>query len=116
MTATSTRATNLNFSFIGELEDKKSEDIKFFDEPRIINESIAESRCRAELLTNGYNKQVISFTTYWQNIKLNDIINLSFPTYNIPKELNKDRFIVKEKKTSIESGKFLMTLKVVRYD
>jgi len=91
-------------------------DTKEITEPFIIDEVTAEKRAIAEFLEFGYDKQEVEFTTYFAPLKINDIISVYAPDYRIPKELNKDRFIVKNIKHYFKSGYLKTKIKAVRYD
>jgi len=83
----------------------------------IIDEITAEKRAIAEFLEYGYNRQVVEFTTYFTDLKINDIIKVSAPDYRVPKELNKDRFIIKNIKHYISAKCYIKSkIKAVRYD
>ena len=82
----------------------------------IIDEVTAEKRAIAEFLECGYDKQEVEFTTYFSPLKINDIISIYAPDYRIPKELNKDRFIVKNIKHYFKNGYLKTKIKAVRYD
>jgi len=83
----------------------------------IVDETTAEKRAIAEFLEFGYDKQEIEFTTYFVDLKINDIIKVSAPDYRVPKELNKDRFIIKNIKHYISAKGYIKTkIKAVRYD
>jgi hypothetical protein len=82
----------------------------------ITSETIAEVRAKAEFLEYGYDKQEVEFTTYFSDLKINDIIKIYAPSYRIPKELNKDRFIVKNVKHYFKNGNIKTRIRAVRYD
>jgi len=82
----------------------------------IIDETIATKRAIAEFLEFGYDKQEVEFTTYFVDLKINDIISISAPDYRVPRELNKDIFIVKNVKHYIKAGYLKTKIKAVRYD
>jgi len=83
---------------------------------RVTNELIATQIARAEFLENGYINQVVEFTTDFNDLKINDIISIYAPTYRIPRELNKDRFIVKRIEHIFQDGFIKSRIKAVRYD
>ena len=86
------------------------------NDERIITEEIADIIARAEFLENGYINQVVEFTTDFNDLKINDIISIYAPTYRIPRELNKDRFIVKRIEHIFQDGFIKSRIKAVRYD
>ena len=91
----------------------KTKDIK---DNRIINENISDERAKSEFLENGYIKQVVEFTTDFIDLEINDIISIYAPSYRIPKELNKDRFIVKLVEHYFTSNSIKTKIRAVRYD
>ena len=97
------------------LENAKGSFISIDDE-RIISEDIADKIARAEFLENGYTNQIVEFTTDFTDLKINDIISIYAPSYRIPRELNKDRFIVKRVEHIFQNGFLKSRIKAVRYD
>ena len=91
--------------------DGKTKEIK---NEFLINESLAEKRAIAEMLES--KKQEVEFSTFFIPLKINDIISISAPSRRIPKELNKDRFIVKEVTHYFKNGYIKTKIKAVRYD
>ena len=114
ITSQPTTTTQTQFSKTYELN--KQGKAKEINSPYIINDSIAQKRATAEFLEYGYDKQTVEFTTLFNPLKLNEIISISAPEMRIPKELNKDRFIVKNIKHSFSSGYMKTTIKAIRYD
>lgn len=98
------------------LEGLKNGGVLTVNDERIINEEIADKIARAEFLENGYINQVVEFTTDFTDLKINDIISIYAPTYRIPKELNKDRFIVKKVNHIFEDGFIKTVIRALRYD
>ena len=90
--------------------------VKKIHDARIINEQMADERGKAELLEHGYKKQVVEFTTILSHVNINDIIAISAPSFRVPKELNKNRFIVKSVEHSITPGSIITKISAVRYD
>ena len=90
--------------------------IMAINDERVLNETIAEKIARAEFLDNGYTNQVVEFTTDFTDLQINDIISIYAPTYRIPRELNKDRFIVKRVEHIFQDGFIKSRIKAVRYD
>ena len=88
---------------------------KIFDD-NIIDSNIGDLRGKAELLLNGTVKQEINFVTYFTFIDVGDIIEISAPKYRVPKELDKNRFIVESVKSDFQGAKALNSIKAVRYD
>jgi len=82
----------------------------------ITNETIAALRATSEFLENGYNKQEVEFSTYFAPLKINNIIEVYAPTYRIPKDLTKTRFIVKKITHYFKDGVIKTKIKAVRYD
>jgi len=93
--------------------DREGETKKIKDE-FLINESLAERRAIAEMLES--KKQEVEFSTFFIPLKINDIISISAPSRRIPKELNKDRFIVKEVTHYFKAGYIRTKIKAVRYE
>lgn len=90
--------------------------VKEIHDARIINEEMADERGKAELLEHGYNKQVVEFTTILSHVNINDIIAISAPSFRVPRELNKNRFIVKSIEHSITPSSITTKITAVRYD
>jgi len=109
---TKTQTTNYSASY----EIKKNGISKEIQEPLITTDAIATARATAEFLEYGYDKQTVEFTTFFSPLKLNEIISISAPEMRIPKDLDKDRFIVKNVKHSFSSGYMKTTVKAIRYD
>jgi len=86
------------------------------DEPLLNNSASAEKRAITEFMKRGMLTQTVTFTTYFVDLQINDIISLTIPEKRIPKELNKDRFIVKEVTHNITDKSITTTLRVERYD
>ena len=86
------------------------------DEPLLNNKNVAKKRAIAEFIEHSMIIQTVTFTTYFVDLHINDIISLSIPERRIPKALNKDRFIVKNVTHNITNGAITTTLKVERYD
>jgi len=107
---------NQIYSGTFELEELKNGGEEVIKDERVINETIAEQIARAEFLENGYINQVVEFTTDFSDLKINDIISIYAPTYRIPRELNKDRFIVKRIEHFFQDGYIKSRIKAVRYD
>ena len=95
--------------------DREGEEKEIF-ESYIANDSSAQLRAIAEFLENGYDKQEVEFETYFIDLDINDIISIYAPSYRIPAELNKDRFIVKSISHIYQEGKLKSKIKAVRYD
>ena len=98
------------------LEGLKNGGVLSVNDERIINEEIADKIARAEFLENGYINQVVEFITDFTDLKINDIISIYAPTYRIPRELNKDRFIVKKVNHIFEDGFIKTVIRALRYD
>ena len=95
--------------------DRKGES-KEVSDALITTEEIALTRATAEFLEYGYDKQTVEFTTHFSPLKINDIISIYAPNYRIPKDLKKDRFIVKKVTHLFQDGVIKTKLKGVRYD
>jgi len=91
-------------------------DVKEILSPLLTTEESAKNRAIAELLEYGTLKQEVEFTTYFTDLKVNDIISIYAPKYRIPKDLTKDRFIVKSVTHNFADGYAKTTIKAVRYD
>ena len=85
-------------------------------EPLITHFTVGIARARAEFLEYGHDKQEVEFTTYFSPIKINSIIKVYAPKYRIPKNLEKDRFIVKKIAHIFKDGVVKTKIKAVRYD
>ena len=103
-----------DFRYKAVFEIERDGETKFIEENLITNELLAQKRAIAEFLDS--NKQEIEFSTYFVDIKINDIIKVSAPTFRVPKELNKDRFIIKNIKHYFKNGYLKTKIKAVRYD
>ena len=97
-------------------EIDRSGESKEINESFLVDETSAKNRAKAEFLEYGYDKQVVEFETYFSDININDIIVVYAPSYRIPAELNKDRFIVKSISHIYQEGKLKSKIKAVRYD
>ena len=95
--------------------DRKVE-VKEISEPLITDDTVATLRVKAEFLEYGYDKQEVDFTTYFTPLKINSIIKIYAPNYRIPKNLEKDRFIVKKVTHTFKDGIIKTKLKAIRYD
>ena len=104
------------FSGIFVLDGIENGKEQIINDERIINEEIADKIARAEFLENGYINQVVEFTTDFVDLKINDIISVYAPSYRIPRELNKDRFIVKRVEHIFQDGYLKTKIRAVRYD
>jgi len=98
------------------LDEVKNGGEESINDERVVNETIATQIAKAEFLENGYINQVVEFTTDFIDLKINDIISIYAPTYRIPRELNKDRFIVKRVEHIFQDGFIKSKIKAVRYD
>ena len=85
-------------------------------EPFLKNEESAKLRIIREFLNAGFDKQIVEFETYFVDLKINDVITISAPEFRIPKELNKDKFIVKKVTHYYKFAKLTTKIKAVRYD
>ena len=114
--STQTQNAQPKFSGVFILEGVKNGREQVINNEKITNEVIAEKVARAIFLENGYINQVVEFTTDFTDLKINDIISIYAPTYRIPRELNKDRFIVKRVEHIFQDGFIKSRIKAVRYD
>jgi len=105
---------NYKFSAVYEIDRVGTK--KEISDNFIIDEDIAELRARAEFLEYGYDKQEVTFTTFFNDLAINDIIKVYAPSYRVPAELNKDRFIIKRIKQNYKDGALKTIIKAVRYD
>ncbi len=96
--------------------DGASGGVNVIEDERITSETLAYLIAEAELLENGYVAQTVEFTTSFADVAVGDIIVISAPTFRIPKELNKDRFIVKRVEHIIQNGAIKTKITAVRYD
>ena len=90
--------------------------VKEIFDNNIIDENTALLRANAEMLEFGLDKQTVTFSTFYTHIGVGDIIKISAPDYRVPKELNKDRFIIKSIKSTFIGAKAKNEIKAVRYD
>ena len=100
----------------GTFEIDRSGEPKEINESLLTDEASAMLRVTAEFLEYGYDKQEVEFTTYFIPLKINNIISISAPDYRIPKDLSKDRFIVKKVTHYFKDGVIKTKIKGVRYD
>jgi len=107
---------NKKHLYTGGFEIDRKGEIKEIFEDLIVNEEIAKKRAIAEFLEYGYNKQIVEFETYFVDVKVNDIIKVYAPSYRVPAELNKDRFIVKKVTHYFKDGFIRTKIKAIRYD
>jgi len=82
----------------------------------ITTNTTATLRAISEFLEFGYDKQVVEFSTYFAPLRPNDIIEVHAPTYRIPKDLTKTRFIIKGISHYFKDGYVKTKIKAVRYD
>ena len=85
-------------------------------EPLINTEGQATRRAMSEFIKHAMKTQSVTFTTFFTDLHINDIIALKVPEKRIPRELNKDRFIVKKVTHNIDTDAITTTLEVERYD
>jgi len=104
------------FLYIGAFEIERDGSVKTIKDDFITDENTAQLRAIAEFLEYGYNKQVVEFETYFVDVNINDIIKVYAPSYRVPVELNKDRFIVKNVKHYFKNSEIRTRIKAVRYD
>jgi len=102
--------------YSGVFEIDRQGESKEITDSFIINDDIARSRAVSEFLEYGYDKQTVEFSTYFAPLKINDIIEVSAPTYRIPKDLTKTRFIIKGITHYFKNGYIKTKIKAVRYD
>ena len=89
---------------------------KEIQEHRIINEDTARERAKAEFLENSYTRQNVTFTVSYADVEINDIISVYAPSFRVPSDLKKDKFIVKKVKHSVKDGALRTTIEALRYD
>jgi len=114
ITSQKTQTQTPTYTALFEIE--KAGKTKEISSPYITTNITAGRRATAEFLEYGYDKQTVEFTTFFSPLKLNEIISISAPEIRIPKDLDKDRFIVKNVKHSFSSGYMKTTIKAIRYD
>jgi len=102
--------------YSGVFEIERSGGSKEITDSFIINEDIARLRAISEFLEFGYDRQEVEFITYFSPLKINDIIEFYAPSYRIPKDLTKTRFIVKKITHYFKDGVIKTKIKAVRYD
>ncbi|RLA75843.1 MAG: hypothetical protein DRG78_20155 [Epsilonproteobacteria bacterium] len=113
----STTKEELQSKFEYEIVFEEVEGIsKTINDENILDEATATLRADAEFLEYGMDKQTVTFTTFYTHIGVGDIIKISAPSYRVPKELNKDRFIVESVKSVFKGAKAINEIKGVRYD
>ena len=93
-----------------------SDKILNINEPLINTEELGRYRAITEFIKNAMKTQSVTFTVFFVDLHINDIIILTVPEKRIPRELNKDRFIVKKVTHNIGDDAITTTLKVERYD
>ena len=89
---------------------------KAIEEPNLLDNATADARAKAIFLSEGYINQTVEFTTYYTDLELNDIIAIYAPTYRVPRELNKDRFIIQNIKHYFKDGYLKSKITAIRYD
>ena len=104
------------FLYTGAFEIERNGSVKTIKDNFITDENTAQLRAIAEFLENGYDKQIVEFETYFVDVKVNDIIKVYAPSYRVPAELNKDRFIVKKVTHYFKDGFIRTKIKAIRYD
>lgn len=80
------------------------------------SEEAVEYYAIKEYLENGTDNETITFTTYSRGLDVNDIVSVMFPEYKIPRDLTKNRIIIRKVKVSYVGAKALDTITGVRYD
>ena len=108
-----------------EIQDKFEYEIEFADivgtsktinDENVLDANIAILRGNAEFLEFGLDQQTVTFSTFYTHLGVGDIVKISAPSYRVPKELDKDRFIVESVKSTFQGAKALNEVKGVRYD
>ena len=102
--------------YSGVFEIERKGESKEITDSFIINEEIATLRAISEFLEFGYDKQEVEFVTYFAPLKINDVIEIYAPSYRIPKDLTKKRFIIKGITHYFNSGYINTKIKAIRYD
>jgi len=95
--------------------EKEAKD-KSIIEPLLNNEESAKLRAISEFLNSGFDKQVVEFETYFVDLKINDVIIISAPDFRVPKDLTKNKFIVKKITHYYKLAKLTTKIKAIRYD
>ena len=72
-------------------------------------------RAKAEFLKFG-KVQTVEFNTYFNDLSINDIIDVYAPYQGIPTHLTNTRFIIQEITHTKKDGEFISTIKAIRYD
>ena len=86
------------------------------NDANITTMELATAIAKAKFLEEGYINQVVEFVTDFVDININDIISVQAPSRRIPRELNKDRFIVKRVEHIFQNGALKTKIQAVRYD
>ncbi len=102
--------------YSGVFEIEREGESKEIKDSLITDENTATLRATSEFLESGYDKQEVEFSTYFAPLKINDIIEVYAPTYRIPKDLAKTRFIIKKITHYFKDGVIKTKIKAVRYD
>jgi hypothetical protein len=114
MTVKSQQIDTSSYTYSGSFRVDRDGESKEVKDSFIINEDIAIKRATAEMLES--KKQEVEFSTFFIPLRINDIISISAPSKRIPKELNKDRFIVKEVTHYFKAGYIRTKIKALRYE
>ncbi len=107
-------AKNNGFTYSKKIDKKGI--TKEITEPLLSNETSSKLRAIQEILDFGYENEIVEFETYFVDLKINDVIKISAPTFRIPRELNKDKFIVKKITHYFKLGEFRSKVKAIRYE
>lgn len=80
------------------------------------SKEVALSYAVKMFLTKGMDTEQIIFKTYSRGLNINDIISIVLPEYRIPKDLTRNRLIVREIKVDYSGAKAVDVITGVRYD
>ncbi len=76
----------------------------------------AEGHAKKLFLEMGNDIESVTVKTYSRGLRLNDVISVMLPEYKIPKDLTKNKFIVRKVITEYKGATTYDTIIGVRYD
>ncbi len=95
--------------------NENGQEIKVSDKD-INSENVAVGYAKKVYMENGMDLQSIQFGTYARGLNADDIISVILPEYNVPKDLTKSRFVIKEIRTEYIGKTAYDTITGERYD
>ncbi len=99
-----------------ELEDVPNGATLTINDEAIITKAQAYAFARAKFLKDGYITQKVLMTVDFFDLQPGDIIRVQAPSRRVPKELHKDRFIVKQIEHLFLEGMIKTRIEAERYD